>query len=102
MKNTFESVWNCACVGFLRKRVRKEDEASSEAFMKNFKRRWDKKPISIFINTYQLHNKSKQKTSLQLARGGVHSQQDATADHKVILQCLGCKITAGASVCRLK
>lgn len=80
MKNTFESVWNCACVGFLWKRVRKEDEESAEAFMKNFKRRRDKKPISIFINIYQLHNKSKQKTSLQLARGGVHSQQDATAE----------------------
>lgn len=81
MKNTFESVWNCACVGFLWKRVRKEDEEGSEGFMENFKRRWDKKTISILINIYQLHNKSKQETSLQLARGGVHSQQDATADH---------------------
>lgn len=62
-----------------------------------------KKTISIFIDTFQLHNKSKQKTSLQLARGGVHSQLwSATADHQVILQCLGCKIAAGASVCRLK
>lgn len=48
--------------------------------MKNFKRRRDKKAISIFIDIYQLHSKSKQKTSLRLAKGGVHSQQDATAD----------------------
>lgn len=49
-------------------------------FIKNFKRRWDKKPISIFINIYQPHNKSKQKTSLELAKGrsaqsaGCHSR----------------------------
>lgn len=48
--------------------------------MKNFKWRRDKKTISIFFNIYQLHNKSKQKTSLELARGrsaqsaGCHSR----------------------------